>query len=142
MILSDALRVERPSLWAVQPCLTRKREERACVLACVSVPCVCVRVYGGETLFLDVTVQPSQPLLSNTSLLFRGFHRRPAIRKTRSPNRRPAGAGRRSPTHIRGSWRLSKRLNKSKLNGQFNWLILFKCENKQGNLGVIEKYLS
>lgn len=106
VILSDALRVERPSLWAVQPCLTRKREERACVLACVSVPCVCVRVYGGETLFLDVTVQPSQPLLSNTSLLFRGFHRRPAIRKTRSPNRRPAGAGRRSPTHIRGSWRL------------------------------------
>lgn len=65
----------RPSLRAPQSSLTRKREReregRACVLACVSPPsCVCVRVCGGETLFLDVTVQPSQPLLSNTSLLF------------------------------------------------------------------------
>lgn len=40
VILSDALRAERPSLWAVQPRLTRKREElvcvgvRACVCAC------------------------------------------------------------------------------------------------------------
>lgn len=97
VILSDALRAERPSLWPVQPCLTRRREGRACVLAGVracELPCVCVRVYGGETLFLDVTAQPSLPLLSNTSLLFRGFHRRPAIRKTRSPACGPAGAAR------------------------------------------------
>lgn len=86
VILSDALRAERPSLWAVQPRLTRKREELVCV---------CVPV--GETLFLDVTAQPSLPLLSNTSLLFRGFHQRPVIRKTRSPACKLAGAGRGLP---------------------------------------------
>lgn len=42
----------------------------------------CVRA-GGETLFLDVTEKLSLPLLSNTSLLFRGFHRSPGARKTR-----------------------------------------------------------
>ena len=68
---SDAVRAGGPSLRAPQSSLSREREGRACVPACVSAPsCVCVRVCGGETLFLDVTVQPSQPLLSNTSLLF------------------------------------------------------------------------
>ncbi len=96
MILSDALQAERPSLWAVQPCLTRKRGKGLCagVRACACRACVRVCLSGGETLFLDVTAQPSLPLLSNTSLLFRGFHRRPVIRKTRSPACRPAGAGR------------------------------------------------
>lgn len=75
--------------------------------------CACVCVSGGETLFLDVTAQPSLPLLSNTSLLFRGFHRRPAIHKTRSPAS-PAdllerGAGCEGLTHM---WEVN--VNKSR----------------------------
>lgn len=87
-----------------------------------------VCVSGGETLFLDVTAQPSLPLLSNTSLLFRGFHRRPAIRKTRSPACRAAGAGRRLPkvqihTHTHGNWEVTCKTLLDK-NGDFYSLIL------------------
>lgn len=82
-----SVRTERPppSLRS----LTRKEGEGMSLCSSVQCShrrcraCACVRVYGGETLFLDVTVQPSQPLLSNTSLLFRGFHRRAEVCKTR-----------------------------------------------------------
>lgn len=103
MILSDALRAERPSLWgssALPDWEHRGSEEIACrrARACV---CEDACVSGGETLFLDVSAQPSLPLLSNTSLLFRGFHRRTAASKTRKPAYGAAGAGPSMQRHTR-----------------------------------------
>lgn len=109
---------ERPSLWAVQPCLTRKREGRACVLACVCLcrACVCVSMEGRHCSLTSPFSPASR--CSQTRLCYSEASTgdRPSAKHGAPPaGLLERGAGRSTHTHTYG--KLFDMLNSSKLKG-------------------------